>query len=207
MFHDLNIPFPSLFVCFVIFVIWLHYEKRKSSKKAARMSQEFWDREEQANHARNKDISQLELFCPDEKEIPMPQIDNENVCHYQKLVQQSLKLPMMNLSQYTNTDLKLAYGVGNFKTLSDYDENFNGLLMNMSNLAKAYSEVGFLEESASVYRLCLDYGSDKTTDYRALGNVYVKMNQSDKLHNLIREVEQSELPRRETLITDLNNLL
>ncbi len=202
-----KIPFPSLFVCFLIFIAWMHYEKRKANREEKRRSEEFWQREENANHSRNKDISDLPFFHPDTGRIPMPQTDNENISYYQKQVQNTEKLPMMNLSQYTNTDLKLAYGVGNFKTLSDYDENFNHFLMNMSNLGKAYREADFLEEAASVYRLCLDYGSDKSTDYRALGSIYASMKATGKLISLIDEVKQSDLPRRETLASGLQQML
>lgn len=202
-----NIPFPSLFVCFLIFIAWMHYEKRKASREEKRRSDEFWQREEKANHSRNKDISDLPFFQADTDKIPMPQTNSENISHYQKQVLSTAKLPMMNLSQYTNTDLKLAYGVGNFKTLSDYDENFNHFLMNMSNLGKAYREADLLKEAASVYRLCLDYGSDKSTDYRALGSIYVSMKETGKLISLIDEVKQSDLPRRDALAASLEQML
>lgn len=202
-----NLPFPSLFVCFLIFIAWMHYEKRKASRKEKRQSDEFWQREEEANHSRNKDISGLPFFHPDTGRIPLPQTGSENICYYQKQVLDTSELPMMNLSQYSNTDLKLAYGVGNFKTLSNYDENFNLFLMNMSNLAKAYLEEGFTDESAAVYRLCLDYGSDKSTDYRALGSIYASTKATVKLTSLIEEVKSSDLPRRDALAASLEQLL
>lgn len=202
-----NIPFPSLFVCFLIFIGWLHYEKRKASRKESRLSEQFWQREEEANRTRNKDISQLPLFHMEEYRIPMPQSEDENVCYYQKQVKNSLALPMMDLSGYSNTDLKLAYGVGNFKTLSDYDENFNVFLMNMSNLGKAYFEAGLFEEAETVFRLCLESGSAKSTDYKALARVYSAMGAPGKISALITEIEASELPRKSTLVEDLQQLL
>ena len=202
-----NLPFPSLFVCFLIFIAWMHYEKRKASREEKRRSDAFWQQEEKANHSRNKDISGLPFFHPDTDKIPLIQTSDENIIYYQKQVLSSADLPMMNLSQYTNTDLKLAYGVGNFKTLSDYDENFNVFLMNLSNLAKAYREADFLTEAASVYRLCLDYGSDKSTDYRALGSTYSALKETGKLLSLIDEVKQSDLPRRDALTESLEQLL
>ncbi len=158
-----NLPFPSLFVCFLIFILWLHYEKRKSSREEKKRSDEFWQREEAANCARNKDISKLPMFEPDMEQVPMPESSDENICYYQNRVIEQSRLPMMDLSEYSNTDLKLAYGVGNFKTLSQYDENFNDFLMNMSNLGKAYHKGELLEEAAAVYRCCLNSGSDKST--------------------------------------------
>lgn len=40
---------------------------------------------------------------------------------------------MMDFSDYTNTDLKLAYGVGNFKTISEYDETFHEFLIALAS--------------------------------------------------------------------------
>lgn len=202
-----NIPFPSLFVCFLIFIAWMHYEKHKAGKKEARTAEEFWRREEEANCARNKDISELPLLQISKDQIPMPDSNDENTCYYQKKVLDSLDLPMMDLSGYTNTDLKLAYGVGNFKTLSDYDENFNSFLMNLSNLGNAYFQTGLLAEAASVFRLCLDSGSQSARNYKALADVYAAMGQSYKISELIKEVESSGLPHSSTLVEHLRQLL
>ncbi len=202
-----NLPFPSLFVCFLIFILWLHYEKRKSSREEKKLSDEFWQREEAANCARNKDISKLPMFEPDMEQIPMPESSDENICYYQNRVIEQSKLPMMNLSEYSNTDLKLAYGVGNFKTLSQYDQNFNDFLMNMSNLGKAYHKGELMEEAATVYRFCLNSGSDKSTDYRALAEIYATMGARRELSSLAEEVLRSELPRREILSQEFRKLV
>ena len=158
-----NLPFPSLFVCFLIFILWLHYEKRKSSREEKKLSDEFWQREEAANCARNKDISKLPVFEPDMKQVPMPESGDENICYYQNRVLEQSRLPMMDLSEYSNTDLKLAYGVGNFKT--------------------------------------------KSTDYRALAEIYAAMGAKRELSSLAEEVLRSELPRREILSQEFRKLV
>lgn len=201
-----NIPIPSIFICFLIFCAWLHYEKGKSQRKQDRESRTFWTREEKANHTRNKDISHLPLFQLDESLIPMPESTDENVVYYQDRTRASLAQPMMNLSGYTNTDLKLSYGTGNFNTLSSYDKNFNDFLMNMSNLAKAYYKAGLYEDAASVYQLCLESGSDKSTDYRALAKTYARLGTTWKIDELITQIERSDLPRKETLINHLRDI-
>lgn len=201
-----NIPIPSIFICFLIFCAWLHYEKGKSQRKHDAESRKFWAREEKANHTRNKDISHLPLFRFDGSRIPMPDSKDENVIYYQNRTRASLEQPMMNLSGYTNTDLKLSYGTGNFNTLSSYDQNFNEFLMNMSNLAKAYCRAELYEDAASVYRLCIESGSDKSTDYRALAETYCRLGTPYKIDELITEVERSDLPRRETLINHLRDI-
>lgn len=194
-----SIPIPSLFVCFIIFCAWLHYEKRKADRKRKKASNAFWEREEQSNHTRNKDISGLPMFRPDVSRIPMPETADENAIYYQGKVQNATGLPMMDLSGYTNTDLKLAYGTGNFNTLSEYDQNFNDFLMDMSNLGKSYFAAGLLQEAADVYTYCLDSGSDKSTDYEALAKIWSAMGTPEKISGLITEAERSGLPRKASL--------
>lgn len=201
-----NIPIPSIFICFLIFCAWIHYERRKSTRKYERESRAFWDREDEANHTKNKDISSLPLFCPNKDDIPMPKTEDENITYYQEKVQSSLTKPMMDLSQFTNTDLKLAYGTGNFKTLSEYDENFNDFLMNLSNLGKSYRTAGMLSESAGTYEQCIASGSDKSTDYKALAYAYAMMGNHGKLQDLISSAERSELPRKTTLVESLRTI-
>ena len=58
--------------------------------------------------------------------------DRYYIDHIRKII----KSPMLDLSEYSNTDLKLAYGVGNFKVLCEYDENFNHFLLALTNLAQ-----------------------------------------------------------------------
>ncbi len=202
-----HIPFPSIFVCFIIFIVWLHYKKNKATKETKRQSKEFWQMEEAANHARNKDISQLPYFKPDINDIPMLKLEDANCQFYQEQIRTCMKSPMIDLSDYTNTELKLAYGVGNFKTLSDYDENFNSFLMNLSNLAKSYCDMELWEEASLTYQLCIRYGSDKSTDYLALGNIYAHTNSRSKLETLIEGVAHSDLPRRDALILKLKELM
>ena len=137
----------------------------------------------------------------------MPETDDENICYYQEKVKISLAKPMMDLSAYTNTDLKLAYGTGNFKTLSEYDENFNVFLMNLSNLGKAYRTAGMLPESAGASEQCIAAGSDKSTDYKSLAYAYAMTGNRGKLEELIASVGQSDLPKGAALAEAMRAIL
>lgn len=194
-------------LCFCAFAGWLLMAQRNAQKQDDQASESFWSREQRANSTRNKDISGLPLLQIAETELPDTDPGDETIHYYIGLLHENIKQPMMDLSAYSNTDLKLAYGVGNFKTLSDYDENFNSFLMNLSNLGKAYFQTGLLPEAASVFRLCLDSGSKSARSYKALADVYAAMGQSYKISELIKEAESSGLPRVSTLVEYLRQLL
>ncbi len=194
-------------ICFFIFCAWLFYEQRKRQRLQNKATQEFWAREEEANSTRKKDISHLPLLQPTEEEIPLSDAPCESVLYYIDKIRQNIQMPMIDLSEYSNTDLKLAYGVGNFKTLSDYDENFNTFLTNLTNLARAYTENKEYSLAEATYELALRYGSRKVSDYTDLAQVYLHMDKPDLVNRLICRVEESEHPRKETIIRSLRQVL
>lgn len=194
-------------ICFCIFAAWLFYEQRKSQKMDDKASEDFWSREQRANSTRNKDISQLPLLQADVSEIPDAGSDDESVIYYIGLLRENIKQPMIDLSSYSNTDLKLAYGVGNFKTLCGYDENYHAFLQNLTNLALAYSQAGLYEPAAESFRLALRFGSQKVSDYTGLAKAYLSLDEPEKVSALIRETESGDYPRKSSIVTALREVL
>ena len=202
---------PVFIIIFVIFIAWTQYEMKKSSKAARKAEEEFWAREEQANFAPKQDISDLPLLKFDESVIPTPPENafspEDDVTTYIKELKALIKEPMIDLSEYTNTDLKLAYGVANFTTLSSYDDNFNSFLLLLTNLARGYERREMYELSAATYRSALECGSLKLTDYTGLAKVYLSMDQPEKVSALIDEVEAGDNPHSGGIIEALKREL
>lgn len=198
---------PVYLICFIIFLGWLFYEQRKSQRLDKKRSDEFWAREAEANSTRKKDISHLPLLHVQESEIPLADTDEPSVLSYIGDIRDLIKKPMADLSEYTNTDLKLSYGVGNFKLLSEYDENFNHFLLSLSGLAEAYTEAGFVAEAQDTYRLALYYGSQRVSDYTGLAELYIRTDQPEQAAALIQEVEAGAHPHKEPLLQALRAIL
>lgn len=201
-----TIRFPSLFVCFLIFIAWMHYKKRKAAKQQEKETDLFWEREKEANHTRNKDISQLPLFTPDTTKIPWDGAKNDTILHYLDALRQLIEMPMLDLSDYSNTDLKLAYGTGNFQTLSDYDETYQNFLQTLCALGKAYLEAGDLTHAAEACRLCLDYDSKNRIAYITLAKIYKQDSKTYLLSGLIDEIKHSSIARKESLLHEIDTL-
>ena len=191
------------FICFLIFCAWRFYEQRKSEKIEKKASDEFWAREQEANNTRKKDISHLPLLQVEESQIPVATTTDESVLTYIHQISEIIKSPMIDLSEYSNTDLKLAYGVANFKTLSEYDENYSTFLLTLSELARAYTNAHFLSQARDCYKLALYYGSEKQSDYTELAQVYQKMNTPQEISLLIREVEEGCHPHKSMIVKAL----
>lgn len=198
---------PIYFICFLIFIAWLFYEQNKNQKKEKKISDDFWAREAEANRTRKKDISDLPLLHVQESEIPIANTENESVLYYIDHIRDLIKSPLIDLSEFSNTDLKLAYGVGNFKLLSEYDENFNNFLQLLTNLAHSYAENGFLPEARDTYRLAFHYGSRKVSDYTGLAYVYLQMDQPELVNDLIQELEAGSHPHKSSIIQAIQEVL
>lgn len=194
-------------ICFVIFVLWMFYEQRKSQNKDKEASDAFWERERMANQTRKKDISHLPILHVEESELPLITTENESVLYYIDHIRKIIKSPMLDLSEYSNTDLKLAYGVGNFKVLCEYDENFNHFLLALTNLARACTEAGLYSEAEQTFLLAFHYGSQKMTDYTSLADIYLHLEEPEKISALIRNVKDGSLPHKEALIQALEQKL
>lgn len=193
--------------CFFIFLLWLFYEQKKRQKQAKTASDNFWAKEEEANRTRKKDISHLPLIHVEESELPCIDTEDESVLYYIGQLKKIIKMPMMDLSEYTNTDLKLAYGVGNFKTLSDYDETFHNFLTDLSCLGRACSHAGLYDDAIQAYELAFHYGSAKLSDYEDLAGVYLAMDEPAKVSELIQKVEAGTHPRKFSISASLKQKL
>ena len=202
-----SLRFPSFFVCFLIFIAWMHYKKRKATKQQEKESSLFWEREEEANHTRNKDISHLPLFTPDITRIPWEGAQNDTILHYLDALRRLIESPMMDLSEYTNTDLKLAYGIGNFQTLSTYDETYQNFLQTLTALGRAYMEAGDYTHAAEACWLCLDYDPKNRIACLSLAEIYKKDHKNNLLSDLIDEIKHSPIARKESLLREINELV
>lgn len=194
-------------VCFLIFIGWLLYEQRKSRKVAEQESKDFWAREQEANQTRKKDISNLPLLHVSEEEIPVADTDNNSVLYYVGQVKEIIKNPMMDFSDYTNTDLKLAYGVGNFKTISEYDETFHEFLIALGSLARSYEKADLLDYAIRTYLLAIRYGTRQVADYEALARIYLRKDQPEKIQELLDMIKSSDFPHKDNLETALRNVI
>lgn len=195
------------FICFVIFCAWRFYEQRKSERLEQKASDDFWAREVEANQTRKKDISHLPLLEVQENDLPKIDTTDESILYYIDQLQKIVKSPMIDLSEYSNTDLKLAYGVANFKTLSEYDNNYTTFLATLSNLARACSQKNRYWEAKECYESALSYGSRQLSDYTELANLYLQLDTPENIAKLIEQLETGNHPHKKTIIESLQQIM
>ena len=112
---------------FIFFVCMFAYLRHKSTAAEEAAAESFWNRENEANHTRRKDISGLPYITIPLADFPMGIYDNPELKKYEETLQSLAGQKILNLGGKTNTDLKLEYGVANLETLCACDENYTTL--------------------------------------------------------------------------------
>lgn len=158
----MHIPF---FFLIILFVIWLGYETRKHSGQQAKESKNFWDRESDSLLTPRKPLDDVNFITiPDEiipETIVSPSSDAEreiNDLADELKTLQSKKIA--DLSAYTNTDLRLKYGVPNFAMLMDADTCFGRLVQIMPAIISNLLDAGRKDDAARVFDFCRTNGID-----------------------------------------------
>ena len=79
---------------------------------------------------------------------------------------------IVNLTGYSNTDLKMAYGAANLSVLTEYDANYTTLVTALQECGKALYEAGRFEEAARILEFSAMTGTDISACYRLLTDLY-----------------------------------
>ena len=136
---------PVFLILFILFLIIFNYYQNKSAQRQENAERAFWERERRANLTRKQDISQLAYLTLSRDLIP-------GTLHTQ--AEESLlelcDTRMIDLSSYTNTDLKLQYGAANLQTLTDCEERYMRMIRQIPVYAQELIDAGNTEAARTL---------------------------------------------------------
>lgn len=183
------------------------YEKRKSDRTMRKASDNFWDKEREANMARRKDISKLPYITIPYESLPLDELPESE--EYRAAVNQLHSLSgkqILDLSGQTNTDLKLAYGAANLPALIECDQNYLVLARTLSRMASLLYDAGSYDTAETVLRFALDAGSTIRSDYEQLASIYSRRRDYHKLDALIAQAERLKTSTKASLLASLQKI-
>ncbi len=167
----------------------------------------FIAREAKANSTRRQDISQLKYIEIDMGKIP---VDTAKAVGCTKIIEELEALchkKILNLSMYSNTDLKLMYGPANLEELSICDNNFTELIRLLNTLAKELiNEPNNAEATITLLEYAVEIGSDITATYVMLGQLYRDKGDSEKLNRLIKNARKITSLSGKTIVSRLTQI-
>lgn len=187
--------FP-IFASVIVFCIWLAYEIKKSTKKGNKAEKEFWDKEAAADKARKQPLDNLSYivlpveilapFCDDSGNLLSPNSDMDKRYSDALIAFSHLKnSKIVNLTNISNTDLKLTYGAANLPELTLYDQNFTLLTRTLQDTAEYFISVDRIPTAKNLLEYAVACGTDSIGTYKLLSKIYSDEGNYSKIDYLI----------------------
>ncbi len=164
--------FPAL-ATVIFFCIWLHFTLSRVSDADAKKRKNFWDRESEANNVRKKSLDDLEYITIPLSELPFGLLpDVQAIADAEGTIKDLSTEKIVNLTGFTNTDLKLMYGTANITPLSAYDQNYTSLVTALQKWGSQLFLYGKYQEACTVLEFAVQTKSDITDTYKLLCELY-----------------------------------
>ncbi len=172
---------PLIFGLTIIFIIWFQLEKRKSSKEETIQKDSFLKRENESNLSRKQDISKLDYITLSTTNLPITPGKDEATNQFINTYLSYIDKKIINLSHYSNTELKEQYGLVNLNILSEYDENFFSLTKLLDDWGTHLWNINCPNDAIKVLELALSIKTEITNSYLTLATVYGKLQHPEKV--------------------------
>ena len=190
------------FASFIVFCIWLGYEIHKHRNMEAKDYEAFWDREHAANSTRRKSLDGLPYIAIPVETFPCCLLPgNEQFPEYEQTIRDLAQEPVVNLTGFSNTDLKLEYGAPNIDLLSLYDQRYTTLVCTL----QSWAELLYKEGQPAAARILLEFAADTHTDiyasYELLVRIYEENSEKEKISSLLPLAQEIRSLSKNRIIT------
>ena len=203
----MSLKFLASLIIFIVFVYTILIVARNTQRQKAlaeKKEQEFWDREKRANSVRKKSLDGLDYVRIPLDKLPMDALpEDEKAREYKELLTYLSTQPIVNLTGFTNTDLKLEYGTANITPLSQYDQNYTALVRTLQQWAELLLNAALTEEAETVLAYAISIGTDVSHTYYALAKIYAGREEYDKIADLILRAEGLRSALRNSIVRTL----
>ncbi len=176
-------PLTSVMVFALFSFLFMMLVKRSRRRTDQKMSQ-FWQQETAANQVRKQDISTLDYVYIPLETLPFGVGQTSEITRLEGIIRELDTKQIVNLSQYTNTELKLKYGVANLDILSACDERFTTLIRTLYQWSCLLLNSGHLDAAIQVAEYSIDIGSDISGCYYMLADYYNSIQDATALNRL-----------------------
>lgn len=176
-------PLTSVMVFAIFSFLFMMLVKRSRRRTDQKMSQ-FWQQETAANQVRKQDISTLDYVYIPFETLPFGVGQTSEITRLEGIIRELDTKQIVNLSQYTNTELKLKYGVANLDILSACDERFTTLIRTLYQWSCLLLNSGHLDAAIQVAEYSIDIGSDISGCYYMLADYYNSIQDATALNRL-----------------------
>lgn len=188
----------------IVFSLTLAYMLKRTKRKEAEAEQSFWERERQANSVRRKSLEHLNYITIPLETLPTSLLsDDPTVAECIELLQNLSGESIVNLTGYSNTDLKLEYGTANITALSEYDQNYTLLVRTLQKWADVLLEHNYPQAAETVMEFAVQTNTDISRTYYKLAELYAAEGKQDKIDNLITTAQALRSANKKAIVRTL----
>lgn len=198
---------PVILICVLMFVLWIRYQLNKTRNTDKAANEAFWEQEDKANHTRNKPIDTIEYISVPLNKLPILDTNDPELKALQTSLTDIASEKIADLSAYTNTQLKLAYGTGNFSRLSQFDTNYTILMQTLEKLANYHLKMGHTDAAIAYFDYAIECHSENAQTYVSLAKLYAKQNNTSKIDELKLHLKQSTYKHKDYILRKLEQEL
>lgn len=178
----MKLLFLASFIAFCLFITVYIKKQSKNSKKA---EEDFWSREFRANSVRRKSLEGLKYITIPLETFPTHLLnDNSTVLECIDILESLTSRKIVNLTGWSNTDLKLEYGTANISLLTEYDQNYTVLVRTLQKWADLLTEAGYRKEAVPLMEFAIMTGTDVSRTYYLLAEYYASAGQYGDIDRL-----------------------
>lgn len=178
-----SFPFTSLIIFAILsftFMMLIKRSRRRTDQKMA----SFWQQEADANQVRKQDISALDYVYIPIETLPFGVGQTPEIQRLEAAIRQLDTQNIVNLGQYTNTELKFKYGAANLNYLSDCDERFTKLIRTLYQWSCLLLNSGHTDAAIEIAEYSIRIGSDISGCYYMLADYYNSTQNTEALEQL-----------------------
>lgn len=197
----MNLAFLASFIALII-VISVSIKRQGKSHK--QIEAEFWARENRANFVRNKPLDDLNYINIPLESFPTHVLNEDPVVlECIDIIVSLTSQKIVNLTGWSNTDLKLEYGTGNISILSEYDQNYTVLVRTLQKWADALIGAGHWDDAVTLMEFAVKTGTDVGRTYYRLADYWNTRGEWEQVNRLIHSAEQLHSAHKNTIIKNL----
>jgi hypothetical protein len=196
-------PIPVLTIIIIILILWLQYEVRKSGKRSKQSNEAFWQNEKSSNLTNRKDITNLDFITISPEQLPMKDHEDQTINSYRDTILTLADKKIVNLTGFTNTELKFKYGAANINILAEYDSNYTVLVSILHKWAERLHTQGFTGEAISVLQYAITCSTDVTKSYKLLAQIYKDSQTPEKINELLEIIPKIRMLDKDKLLTEV----
>lgn len=192
---------------FIAFILFLAIVIKRQNEKVEKLNKAFWDREARANNVRKKSLDGLNYINIPLETFPTRILQqDETVLDCIETIENLTSAKIVNLTGYTNTDLKLEYGTANITLLTEYDQNYTMLVRTLQKWADVLLETGYVDEAAILMEFAVQTGTDISRTYTELADYYHFKKEDWKIDDLIHTAEGIRSTTRNGILKKLREM-